>query len=48
MVLQLSVALILTVGDTLGEKGQEYVPTVETLAVVGVGSGKHCVLHIIF
>lgn len=31
MVLQLSLALILPVGDILGEKGKEYVPTVKLL-----------------
>lgn len=31
MVLQLSLALFLTVGDTLGEEGKEYVPSVKIL-----------------
>ena len=50
MVLQLSFGLILIVGGMPGRGGkrQEYVPTVETLAVLGMGNGKHCVLHIVF
>ena len=48
MLLQLLFALILTVGDTLREKEQQYMSAVETLAVLGMWSGKHCALHIIF